>query len=284
MTISYKRSELLKHGRPLIMGIVNVTPDSFSDGGTYHHVEAAVAHARQLLTDGADILDIGGESTRPGSDEVSSLEECRRIIPVIEALRDLPIPVSVDTRHAQTMINAIEAGARIINDVTALSGDPDSLKVAARYDLPVILMHMKGVPKTMQDFAHYNNVMDEIIDYLAERIIVCEKNGIAKDRIIADPGIGFAKNLDHNLEVIRNVSQMHRLDVPVLIGLSRKRFINELCGVPDPLDRDLVTVIATLQTVLQGAQIVRVHNVAAMRQGLIMQDAITNQNSNGKVG
>ena len=264
-----------KADRALVMGVVNVTPDSFSDGGRFIDPAQAVAHARTLIAEGADILDIGGESTRPGAQPVGAEEECARIIPVIESLRDDGVPLSVDTRHAATMKAAMAAGAAMINDVTALGGDPDSMKIVADGGLPVCLMHMQGEPQSMQDNPRYNNVVDDVIHFFDERIAACEKNGIARERIIVDPGIGFGKNLEHNLTLLRNVSQMRKWGVPILIGVSRKRFIGEIAGVKNAADRDPGTVAASLHCVAQGAGIVRVHNVGAMKQALRVCESLT---------
>lgn len=256
-------------GTVKIMGIVNVTPDSFSDGGAFYDPQAAIAHGLQLVADGADILDIGGESTRPGAAPVTPEEEWARIGPVIDGLRVCGVPLSVDTRHAATMRRAVAAGAGMLNDVTALRGDPDSLSVvAASCHVPVCLMHMKGEPRTMQDDPHYDDVMAELVAFFDERIAACVAAGIAKERLIVDPGIGFGKALEHNLTILRDLSVLTRWDIPVLVGVSRKRFINELCAVPHAADRDPGTVAASLHAVAQGARIVRVHNVAMMRQAL----------------
>lgn len=264
-----------KADRALVMGVVNVTPDSFSDGGRFIDPAHAVAHARALIAQGADILDIGGESTRPGAQPVDAEEECGRIIPVIEALRNCGVPLSVDTRHATTMRESIRAGAAMINDVTALRGEEDSMRVIAESDLPVCLMHMQGEPQSMQDNPRYNNVVEDVVQFFDERIAACEKNGIARERIIVDPGIGFGKNLEHNLTLLRNVSQMRKWGVPILIGVSRKRFIGELTGEKNAGDRDPGTVAASLHAVAQGAGIVRVHNVGAMKQALTVQHNLT---------
>ena len=264
-----------KSDRALIMGVVNVTPDSFSDGGRFIDPAQAVAHARALISEGADILDIGGESTRPGAKPVSVDEECARILPVIELLRDCGVPISVDTRHAQTMKAAIESGAAMINDVTALGGDQNSMKLVAESGLPVCLMHMQGEPQSMQDNPRYNNVVEDVLQFFDERIALCEENGITRESIIVDPGIGFGKNLEHNLTLLRNVSQMRKWGVTILIGVSRKRFIGELTGVKNADERDPGTIAASLQCVAQGAGIVRVHNVAAMRQALTVYENLT---------
>ena len=211
------------------MGIVNVTPDSFSDGGAYTGPRAAIDHARKLVDEGADIIDIGGESTRPGAELVSVDEELSRIIPVIEGLQGaISAKISIDTRKAGVMSAAIKAGADIINDVTALQYDEDSLNVAANSNCPVILMHglmeQGGDPKTMQDNPHYNDVVGEVIESLRQNIAVCEQAGIAKTRLVVDPGIGFGKTPDHNIELLANLDRFAALGLPVLIGVSRKGF------------------------------------------------------------
>jgi dihydropteroate synthase len=264
-----------KADRARVMGVVNVTPDSFSDGGRFIDPARAVAHARDLIAQGADILDIGGESTRPGAQPVSAEEECARIIPVIEALKDCGVPISVDTRRAATMRAAIAAGAAMINDVTALAGDEDSMKIVADSRLPVCLMHMQGEPQSMQDNPRYNNVVEDVIHFFDEKIALCEKNDIARERIIVDPGIGFGKNLEHNIALLRNVSQFGKWGCVILVGVSRKRFIGEIADVKNAADRDPGTIAASLQAVAQGARIVRVHNVGAMTQALKVAEALT---------
>jgi len=254
--------------RTLVMGIVNVTPDSFSDGGRYLDSAAAVAHALQLEAEGADILDIGGESTRPGADPVGADEECRRVLPVIEAVvKQGGVPVSIDTRKAEVMRRAADAGARIINDVSALTHDTGSLDAAAKIELPVILMHAQGDPRTMQDHPRYDDVVLDVYDWLDARIAACERAGIARERLIVDPGIGFGKTLAHNLALLASLSIFHGLGCPVLLGASRKSFIGKLLGVP-PAERLPGSLAAALAGVDQGVQIVRVHDVAATCQAL----------------
>lgn len=260
--------------RALIMGVVNVTPDSFSDGGQYYDPAAAIAHGRQLVAEGADILDIGGESSRPGAAPVTADDEQARILPVIEGLRDCGVPLSVDTRHAATMRAAIAAGAGMINDITALQGDPGSIDAVRDGDFPVCLMHMQGEPQTMQENPIYNNVVADILAFFEERIAVCETAGIDRARLILDPGIGFGKRLDHNLEIIRNVAKLCDFRIPVLMGTSRKRFIHELCNIPDAPRRDPGTIASSLLSVAKGARIIRVHNVGAMRQALTVFEAV----------
>ncbi len=258
--------------RTLLMGIVNVTPDSFSDGGRYLDPGVAVAHALQLEAEGADILDIGGESTRPGAEPISVEEECRRVLPVIEALvRRARVPVSIDTRNAEAMRRATAAGARILNDVSALTHDPASMEVAAKSGLPVILMHAQGDPRTMQRNPAYADVVLDIYDWLEARIAACERAGIARERLVVDPGIGFGKTLAHNLAVLGSLSILHGLGCAVLLGASRKSFIAKLTGAPSG-DRLPGSLAAALLGASQVVQIIRVHDVAATRQALAVWD------------
>ena len=255
--------------RPRIMGIVNVTPDSFSDGGVHASTNAAIAHGLQLVADGADILDVGAESTRPGSDAVPEAAELARLLPVIEGLvAKTDVPISVDTRKAAVMRAAVKAGARIINDVSALTFDPASLAAAASCDVPVVLMHAQGDPKTMQTAPAYRDVLLDVYDDLAARIAVCEAAGIARQKLIVDPGIGFGKTIEHNLALMSGLSLFHSLGVPVLVGASRKRFIGTLTGVEVAAERVHGSVGAAIAAVAQGAQIVRVHDVKATREAL----------------
>lgn len=260
--------------RPVIMGIVNVTPDSFSDGGDHDHAEAAIAHGRRLLAEGADILDIGGESTRPGAAPVPVDVEIARVVPVIRALAAEGAVISIDTRHAAVMRAAAVAGARIINDVTALTGDPDSLAVAAATGLPVVLMHIKGEPQTMQDAPRYDDVTVEVFDWLAARIDAAVAAGIAREKIAIDPGIGFGKDLDHNVDLLARTGALHGLGCPLLIGVSRKRFIAGLSKGEAPRDRVPGSLATALHTLGQGAQILRVHDVAATAQAVAVWQAL----------
>ena len=272
---SRRRIAGLSLDEPRIMGIVNVTPDSFSDGGVSATTKAGIAHALQLAEDGADILDIGGESTRPGSDPVSLEEELSRVIPVIEALAGrIDARISIDTRKAAVMRAAADAGADIINDVSALSYDRDAVETVAELELPVILMHALGDPKTMQDDPPYDNVLLDVFDYLEARVAVCREAGIPPSRIIADPGIGFGKTLAHNVELLRGLSLFHGLGVGLLVGASRKRFIGTLSGVDPASARVHGSVAAALAAVGQGAQIVRVHDVKATRDALKVWQAV----------
>lgn len=253
--------------RPLIMGIVNVTPDSFSDGGKFASTDTAIQHGLQLIAEGADILDIGGESTRPSSVVVSPDEEQRRILPVIEGLRNAGALISVDTRNASTMTAALKAGAGMINDISALTHDKESINVLRDSDCRICLMHMQGTPQTMQVNPHYNDVVAEVYRFLEERIQACVEAEIAKDRLMIDVGIGFGKTLDHNLALLKNMSKFHDLGVDILLGVSRKRFIEQICGRDIAAEDRLAGSLAALAHACRDhLQIVRVHDVAATRQ------------------
>jgi dihydropteroate synthase len=254
--------------RPVLMGIVNVTPDSFSDGGLYDTKEAAIIHAAELAGAGAAIIDVGGESTRPGSDAVDETEELDRVLPVIEGLAGLPAVLSVDTRKARVAREAAKHGAKILNDVSALTHDPDSVRAAAETGLSVVLMHAQGEPKTMQDNPSYDNVVLEVFDYLEAGIGEGVKAGIARTRIAADPGLGFGKTLVHNLALLAHTTLFHGLGVPLLIGASRKRFIQGVSGGEAPQSREPGSQAAAIAAAAQGAQILRVHDVAGSRQAL----------------
>jgi dihydropteroate synthase len=252
---------------PTLMGIVNVTPDSFSDGGLYDETEGAIAQAAQLASEGAEIVDIGGESTRPGSDTVAGDEELARVVPVLVGLKGSPAVLSIDTRKSEVARAAAKAGAKILNDVSALTYDPACLDVAAEEGLDVVLMHAQGEPKTMQDNPTYDDVVLEVFDYLAARIEACERAGIGRARIAADPGLGFGKTLAHNLALLANLSAFHGLGVPLLVGASRKRFIGLGQG-RDPKSREPGSHAAAIVSAAQGVQILRVHDVAGSRQAL----------------
>ncbi|MFV3127826.1 dihydropteroate synthase [Niveispirillum sp. KHB5.9] len=256
------------------MGIVNVTPDSFSDGGDHAQADAAIAHGRRLLAEGADILDIGGESTRPGAAPVPVEAEIARVVPVIRALAAEGAVISIDTSHAAVMQAAAEAGAMIINDVTALTGDPDSLSVAAATGLPLVLMHIKGEPQTMQDAPHYDDVGREVHDFLSARIDAAMAAGIAREKIAIDPGIGFGKGLSHNVDLLARVGLLHNMGCPILIGVSRKRFIAGLSKGEAPKDRVAGSIATALHTLAQGAHILRVHDVAATVQAVAVWQAL----------
>ncbi len=249
--------------RPRIMGVVNVTPDSFSDGGALTSVEAAVAHALRLADEGADILDIGGESTRPGADEVSIEEELHRVIPVIEKLaRATSVPISIDTSKPEVMRAAVAAGAGMINDVYALRRD-GALDAAVALGVPVCLMHMLGEPRSMQDAPQYEDVVAEVHGFFTQRLFACEMAGLSKKNLIIDPGFGFGKNLAHNLALLAQLSRLAELGVPVLAGVSRKGMIGKLTGRETPSERVPGSLAAALIAVQNGAKIVRVHDVAA---------------------
>ncbi|MDZ4780419.1 MAG: dihydropteroate synthase [Planctomycetia bacterium] len=268
------RTRTLEFGsRPALMGIVNVTPDSFSDGGSYLDVDAAVAHALRLAGDGAEILDIGGESTRPYSAPVSAEAELRRVLPVIEQLVQWTnVPISIDTSKAIVAHRAIAVGAEIINDVTALTSDPEMLRVAAESGAGVCAMHMRGTPHTMQDDPRYENVVTEVLDYLRERRDALLAAGVTADRICLDPGIGFGKTHEHNVTLCANAWRFHELGCPLLVGHSRKGFIGKLIGDKDA-DRTAGTIGVACALATQGVQIIRVHDVAAVRQALTLFDA-----------
>jgi dihydropteroate synthase len=258
----------LTFDRPRVMGVVNVTPDSFSDGGRHGTPDAAIAHALRLEAEGADILDIGGESTRPGSGGVDLEEECRRVLPVIAALaRRSRARLSVDTRKAEVMRRAALEGVHMINDVSALTHDPRSLETVAQLGLPVVLMHALGDPRTMQDKPTYDDVVLDVYDFLGARIAACERAGIPRARLIVDPGIGFGKNLAHNLALLGSLSIFHGLGCGVMLGASRKSFIGHLTGAGEN-DRLPGSLAAALLGAAQGVQLLRVHDVAATRQAL----------------
>jgi dihydropteroate synthase len=261
--------------RPVLMGIVNVTPDSFSDGGLFDTKEEAIAHAAELAAADAAIVDIGGESTRPGSDTVEAGEEAARVVPVIEGLRGLSAVISVDTRKASVAREAARKGAKILNDVSALTYDPKCLHVAVEAGLSLVLMHAQGEPKTMQDAPRYDDVVLEVFDYLEARIQAAEAAGIGRSRIAADPGLGFGKTLAHNLTLLAHTSLFHGLGVPLLVGASRKRFIQGVSGAPEPRAREPGSHAATIAAAAQGAQILRVHDVAGCRQSLAVWWAST---------
>lgn len=254
--------------RPRVMGIVNVTPDSFSDGGSYLNQDSAVAHGLALLEAGADILDIGGESTRPGAGEIDPAIEAERVVPVIRELVRRGAVVSVDTRHARVMAEAVEAGAAIVNDISALEGDALAMKVVAESPAAVVLMHMQGEPGGMQDDPSYHAVLLDVFDYLAARLRACLDAGISADRIAIDPGIGFGKTVDHNLTLLGRLAFFHGLGVPVLLGASRKTFIGRLSRGEPPRDRVAGSLAAALAAAGQGVQMVRVHDVAETVQAV----------------
>jgi dihydropteroate synthase len=258
--------------RPLIMGVINVTSDSFSDGGLYLSTTAAVAHARQLIAEGADLLDVGGESTRPGAAPVTLDEERHRVLPVLEALADAGVPLSVDTQKPGLMREAVAAGAAMVNDVNGFQAS-GALAAVAGSNCAICIMHKQGDPQTMQQAPQYANVVVEVRDYLQQRIAAAEQAGIVRDRMVVDPGFGFGKTLDHNLELLRRLKEISALSVPVLAGLSRKSMIGKLTG-REAGDRLAGSVAAALFAVQRGASIVRVHDVAATRDALTVWNAV----------
>lgn len=258
-----------------IMGILNITPDSFSDGGLYFNEKKAIEHALRLVEEGADIIDIGGESTRPGSEPVPVEEEIRRTIPVIRALsKEIKIPISIDTYKAEVARQALDAGASMVNDISGLRFDPDMPRIVAEYDVPVIIMHIKGRPKDMQANPVYDALIPEIMDYLRISIRLAIKFGIKEDRIIIDPGIGFGKTFEHNLEIINNLKEFTLLEKPVAIGVSRKAFIGKILGDLPPQERFEGTAAAVAISIYNGANIVRVHDVKSMVRVARIVDSI----------
>lgn len=256
------------------MGVVNVTPDSFSDGGETLDPAVAIARGLAMISEGADIIDVGGESTRPGAAPTPPAEEIARVTPVIRALSDAGALVSVDTRHSAVMRAAVASGARIINDITALTGDPESLQLVADTGASIILMHMQGEPATMQQTPHYDDAAYDVRDWLAKRIAACERAGIARDRIAVDPGIGFGKTLEHNLDIIADLDKYGELRCTLVIGVSRKSFIGRLSCGEEPKRRLAGSLAAALAAIDRGANIVRAHDVGDTRQALAVWEAI----------
>ncbi|TDU67155.1 dihydropteroate synthase [Prosthecobacter fusiformis] len=264
--------------RGLVMGIVNVTPDSFSDGGRYLDTGRAVEHALTLVAEGADILDIGGESTRPGADPVEEAEELKRVLPVIRALRsETKTLISIDTMKANVARAALEAGADIINDVTGLRGDPMMLRVAAETEAGLVVMHMIGTPRTMQKQPEYGDVVAEVQAYFAERLRILAELGIAPERVVLDPGFGFGKTLEHNIALMKALPTLAVQGRPVLVGISRKSMISKLLETDDVDDREWPTVALTSHTRELGARIVRVHEVKPNVEAMRMTEAILGQ-------
>lgn len=255
-------------GRTLVMGVLNVTPDSFSDGGRYVAPAAAINRAEQMAAEGADLIDIGGESTRPGAEEVPAAEQLRRVLPVIEGLRSrqFALPISIDTRSAAVAEAALAAGADIVNDVSGLTHDAAMTELVIRTGAPLVLMHMRGTPATMQAHARYSNITYDLQMELGERLASAEEAGVDMSRVIVDPGIGFGKTSEHNWAILRGLAALHEFDRPLLVGVSRKRFIREQLGVQEPTAAAFGTAAAVAACCMAGAQIVRVHDVREMRQ------------------
>ncbi len=272
--IRLKDQELDCSSRTLVMGVLNVTPDSFSDGGRFYDPVKAIQHGLKMAKEGADIIDVGGESTRPGSEPISAQEEIKRIIPVIEALAsEIQVPISIDTYKSEVAARALKAGATILNDISALRFDPQMVKLVAEQNVPVILMHMLGTPKDMQLDPRYEDVVGEILDFLNQRIQWAMSHGVAAEQIIVDPGIGFGKTLEHNLTILKNLSKFGSLGRPILIGTSRKSFIGKILGA-DVDQREDGTAATVALGICNGANIVRVHDVARMVAVVRVTDAV----------
>ena len=273
--------------RALVMGILNVTPDSFSDGGNYLNVTRAVSHAVQMVQDGANIIDVGGESTRPGSSRVSASAQLERVIPVIKQLREaLPqeIIISIDTTSSLVALAAINVGADLVNDVSAGLDDPDMFKSVASQGVPIVLMHMKGPPSSMQDHPAYSDVTAEIVDFLKQRVIAAESAGVASELIIIDPGIGFGKSRVHNLKMLADLHLLKlAIGKPILLGTSRKRFMGSICNESSPIELLGATVATTVFGYYAGVRIFRVHDVKPNRQALDVSLAILSANSSCKI-
>lgn len=280
-TIPLPGATLELGGRTRIMGVLNVTPDSFSDGGAFLDTDAAIAHGRQMAAEGAELIDIGGESTRPGSEPTLPAEQIRRVVPVIAGLRSAGVllPISIDTQSAEVAEAALGAGANIVNDISALRSDPRMAGCCAACGAAVVLMHMQGSPRTMQQAPTYSDVVAEVTAFLRDRIDFACRAGVDRARIMVDPGLGFGKTYEHNLMLLRSLDALARLDRPILVGPSRKAFLGRITGESDPAGRDIATAAAIALCAAQGAQIVRVHNVAMMRTTLSVCGAIISSTS-----
>ncbi len=274
MLLQLKTKSMRLSARTHIMGVLNVTPDSFSDGGKFLRFDEAVAQGMRMAEEGADIIDVGGESTRPGSDPIPLEEELSRVIPVISSLvKRTDVPISIDTYKAEVAKRALDAGAEMINDISALRFDPQMKKIVSQYQVPVVLMHMKGTPKSMQRNPSYQDVVGEITQYLKESIMVAQDSGIEKEKIIVDPGIGFGKRLKDNLNILKNLKEFSILGCPILIGCSRKSFIGRILDLQTE-ERLEGSLAALVVAVMNGASIVRVHDVKESRRAAAMVDAI----------
>jgi dihydropteroate synthase len=258
---------------PSIMGVVNVTPDSFSDGGRFLDAERAIEHGRSLIAEGADVVDVGGESTRPGAESVSADEELRRVVPVVEGLARAGATVSIDTSKVAVAEAALEAGAAMVNDVTAFGAEPELADLCAERDCDVVLMHMQGTPRTMQEAPTYDDVVDDVRAFLAERLEFATSRGIAEERVRLDPGIGFGKTLDHNLELLRRLGELGDLGRPLVVGTSRKSFIGKITG-REVGERLGGTIASCVIAYANGAEMLRVHDVAPVRDALLVAGAI----------
>ncbi len=265
----------LDMGRPQLMGILNVTPDSFSDGGQHNDLSDARDRARQMVSQGATIIDVGGESTRPGAELVPEETEISRTAPVIAAVREISsVPISIDTRKAAVASEALAAGASLVNDVSGFTFDPALAPLSAQADVPVCIMHAQGDPQTMQKDPKYDNVVLDVFDFIAEQVDRLEAFGIRRDQIVIDPGIGFGKTLDHNLALLKNLSLFHAIGCPILLGVSRKRFIGTIGEAPEAADRAPGSIAVGLAGLAQGVQILRVHDVAETAQAMRLWQAV----------
>ena len=274
--ISRKTNKYISNSKFHIFGILNITPDSFSDGGENLFIKKAIKNTEEMLSAGADFIDIGGESTRPGAEKVVEFKELSRVLPILQVLGQKGINISLDTRNSGTMEMGIFLGAKIINDVSALLNDNKSIDIIKKYNVPVILMHMPGTPKNMMRKNKYSNVVLDVYDFLEERINFCISNGINSRNIIIDPGIGFGKNLKLNLEILNNLSLFHGLGCPIMLGVSRKRFIEKIHEKNNPKKRLAGTISATLMGMNQGVQIHRVHDVGQIMQAIKVFEEIGN--------
>jgi dihydropteroate synthase len=275
MKLVWKNFSLDFSKKTYIMGILNITPDSFADGGLYFDESAAIERAYQIVEEGADIIDIGGESTRPGSEPISIDEELRRTIPVIEAIsKHIKIPISIDTYKSEVAKRALDAGASMVNDVSGLRFDPKMPKVVSEYKVPVVIMHIKGKPRNMQENPVYEALIPEIMDYLRIGIATARGAGISEDKIIIDPGIGFGKTSDHNLEIINNLREFTLLEKPILIGPSRKVFIGKILGDAPVTERLEGTAAAVAISIMNDANIIRVHDIKEMIRVVKVADAV----------
>ncbi len=274
MLLHLKNRDIDLEEKVVVMGVLNLTPDSFYDGGRYTREAQALRRVEEMIGEGADIIDVGGESVRPGAEPINLDEELSRVIPVIEKIRrSFPITISIDTYKAEVARQAIEKGAEMVNDISGLRFDPDLRKIVAGYEVPLILMHIKGTPKNMQDNPRYHSLMEEIISYLRKSIKLAEESGVDPARIIVDPGIGFGKTTAHNLEILRRLEELKSLGKPILVGLSRKSFIGNVLGLPQE-ERLEGGLAATSMAVSGGARIVRTHDVKPTRRAVDMVQAI----------
>lgn len=275
-SLSVRETQWVWGQQTYLMGVLNVTPDSFSDGGEFNTIETALQQAQLLVEAGADMLDIGGQSTRPQAEDISLAEELQRVVPVVQAIRQagLSIPISVDTTKAAVARAAVAAGADLINDISGAIFDPDMLTTVAELQVPIVLMHLRGTPKTMQQLTDYEDVVVAIAEFLQQRVAAALAAGITRDRIMLDPGIGFAKTFDQNLEILRRLPELAQLGWPLLVGTSRKRFIGHLLNQPDPKQRVWGTAATCCAAIAGGADILRVHDVAELRDVCRVADAI----------